>query len=85
MIHSFSIPVLRVKQDAVPGIVTPVWFQARETGQYEIACAQLCGVGHTRMIGYVSIDTDEQFDQWMKEQEAMLMPAVSEAVKEGVQ
>lgn len=72
VIHSFTIPVLRVKQDAVPGMVTPVWFEATGTGQYEVGCAQLCGVGHTLMRGFVSIDTPEEFEQWTKEQEVPL-------------
>lgn len=70
VIHSFAIPVLRVKQDAIPGMRIPVWFEAVQTGQFEIACAQLCGVGHTLMKGYVSIDTPEEFENWVKEQEA---------------
>lgn len=72
VIHSFSIPVLRVKQDAVPGMVVPIWWEATQTGQYEIMCAQLCGVGHTLMRGFVSIDTPEEYEAWMKEQESYL-------------
>lgn len=68
VIHSFSIPVLRVKQDALPGMTTSVWFEATQPGQFEIACAQLCGVGHTLMRGFVSIDTPEQFAAWTEEQ-----------------
>lgn len=78
VIHSFSIPVLRVKQDAVPGMVVPVWFEATKTGQFEIQCAQLCGVGHTMMRGFVSIDTDEEFETWFREQESFLAPAQNE-------
>jgi len=74
VIHGFSIPVLRVKHDVIPGMVFPIWFQAKETGQFEIACAQLCGVGHTLMRGFVSIDTPEQYDAWMAEQVAQLIP-----------
>lgn len=74
VIHSFSIPVLRVKQDAIPGMMVPVWWEASQTGQFEIACAQLCGVGHTLMRGFVSIDTPEEFQKWMAEQEAELAP-----------
>ncbi len=72
VIHSFWIPVLRVKQDAIPGMVNSVWWEATETGQFEISCAQLCGVGHTLMRGFVSIDTPEAFDAWMAEQEQLL-------------
>lgn len=72
VIHSFNIPVLRVKQDTIPGMKIPVWFEAKQTGQFEIACAQLCGVGHTIMRGFVSIDTTEEFAAWMAEQEKAL-------------
>jgi len=74
VIHSFFIPVLRVKQDTIPGMSIPVWWQATQTGQFEIACAQLCGVGHTLMRGFVTIHTPEQYAAWMAEQEAQLMP-----------
>ena len=75
VIHSFSIPVLRVKQDAVPGAPGSVWFEATQTGQFEIACAQLCGVGHTLMRGFVTVETPEEYEAWMKEREAELQPA----------
>jgi cytochrome c oxidase subunit 2 len=75
VIHSFAIPVLRVKQDAIPGMSIPIWFEATDTGQFEIGCAQLCGVGHSLMKGYVSIDTPEQFTAWVNEQEQALAPA----------
>lgn len=74
VIHSLGIPVLRVKQDAIPGMEIPVWWQATKPGQFEIGCAQLCGVGHTIMKGYLTIDTPEQYAAWMAEQEAALLP-----------
>ncbi len=79
VIHSFGVPELRVKQDAIPGLTVPVWFvptvttaeMRTRTGnpefQYEIACAQLCGLGHYRMRGFVTIQTAEEFQQWMEE------------------
>jgi len=68
VIHSFSLPVMRVKQDAIPGMTVPVWFEAKDTGQFEIACTQLCGLGHYRMKGFFSIDTPEEYDAWLAEQ-----------------
>lgn len=68
VIHSFFLPVMRVKQDVVPGMSIPTWFTPTKTGQFEIACAQLCGLGHYRMKGYMTIHTQEAFDQWMAEQ-----------------
>jgi cytochrome c oxidase subunit 2 len=67
VIHSWNIPVLRVKQDTVPGIRIPVWFTATKTGKYDIACAQLCGLGHFRMRGEVTIETPAQFEAFLKE------------------
>jgi cytochrome c oxidase subunit 2 len=74
VVHNFFLPVLRVKQDIVPGIETPVWFEAAKTGgDFEIACAQLCGLGHFRMRGSLSLDTPEQFEAWMREEEKELL------------
>lgn len=67
VIHSFGLPTLRVKQDAVPGLEIPVAFEAAETGFSEIACAQLCGLSHYRMRGEVHIVTQEEFDAWYEE------------------
>jgi cytochrome c oxidase subunit 2 len=79
VIHSFGVPEFRVKQDAVPGLTIPIWFvptvttadMRTRTGkpefQYEIACAQLCGLGHARMRGFVTIQTAEEFAKWMDE------------------
>ena len=80
VIHSFALNDFRVKQDAVPGLSIPLWFtptvttaQMRErTGnpeyRYEISCAQLCGLGHFRMRGFVDVQPQAEFDAWMAEQ-----------------
>ena len=67
VIHSFNIPVLRVKQDTIPGQPISIWFEATQTGHFELACAQLCGLGHYRMRGDVLIDTPEEFAKWQAE------------------
>jgi len=84
VIHSFALQEMRVKQDAIPGISTPVWFVPTVTTDemrerkgnpeynYEISCAQLCGLGHYRMRGFLTIDTADEFQTWMDEQEAQL-------------
>jgi cytochrome c oxidase subunit 2 len=89
VIHSFGLQEMRVKQDAIPGLVTPVWFQPTVTSDdmkkrkgddkwsYEISCAQLCGLGHYRMRGYVTIDTAEQYAKWTGEQAAAAKEAAS--------
>ena len=66
VIHSFSIPVMRVKQDAIPGMRIPVWFEPTQTGSWEIACAQLCGNSHYEMKGYVHIHTQKGYDGYME-------------------
>lgn len=68
VIHSFQVTNFRNKQDLVPGLNTTLWFTATEVGKYEIGCAQLCGIGHTQMVGNVFVDTPEDYDKWMKEQ-----------------
>jgi cytochrome c oxidase subunit 2 len=60
---------MRVKQDAIPGMEIPVWFIPNRPGEYEIACSQLCGLGHYRMRGFVTIQSQPDFDTWMAQQE----------------
>jgi cytochrome c oxidase subunit 2 len=67
VIHSFFLPEFRVKQDAVPGMSTRIWFEATRVGHWEIACAELCGLGHYRMKGFVTVETPEEFDRWLAE------------------
>ncbi|MBI1869939.1 MAG: hypothetical protein HYS07_01960, partial [Chlamydiae bacterium] len=66
VIHSFCLPNFRTKQDIVPGMTTRLWFEATETGQFEIACAELCGLGHYRMRGILTIQEKQDFDAWLK-------------------
>ncbi len=68
VIHSFFVPELRVKQDAVPGRQIEFWFEATQSGQYEIACAELCGLGHYRMRAQVAVESQADFDAWAAEQ-----------------
>ena len=66
VIHSFFLPNLRVKQDAVPGLAVEVWFTATEVGTFEIACAELCGLGHYRMKGALTIESEEAMNTWLQ-------------------
>lgn len=71
VIHSFSLPYMRVKQDATPGMEVPVHFTPVKTSgaeTWEIACAQLCGLGHYRMKGQHQVHTKADFDKWMATQ-----------------
>jgi cytochrome c oxidase subunit II len=67
VIHSLFVPRFRVKQDAVPGRRIPVWFEISEPGEYELGCAELCGIGHYRMDGLVVVQTEEEFQAWKDE------------------
>ena len=68
VIHSFGLIEMRVKQDAIPGMNIPVWFTPTRVGQYEISCSQLCGLGHFRMRGFVTIQSATDYDKWMADQ-----------------
>jgi cytochrome c oxidase subunit 2 len=80
VIHSFGVPQMRVKQDAVPGFTIPIYFVPNVTTaemrtrlgnpefQYEIGCAQLCGLGHARMRAFVTVQTPEEFQKWLDDQ-----------------
>ncbi len=70
VIHSFFVPRFRVKQDAIPGRTIPVWFEITEPGEYELGCAELCGIGHYLMDGVVVVQSRAEFDAWRAEQHA---------------
>lgn len=79
VIHSFFLPVMRVKQDAIPGMDVPIHFtpvKANNGQQWDVACAQLCGLGHYRMRGMLFVDTKAEFDDWM----ASMAPVPEEPV-----
>jgi len=69
--HSFFVPELRLQQDFVPGLDLSVHFTATKIGRYEIVCTQLCGLGHYNMKAYLSVMSQEDFDNWLKKQAAM--------------
>ena len=83
VIHNFKLPELRVSQDAIPGMEIPVWFEATMTSEeflkttegtgregkgFEIACAQLCGLGHYRMKGFLTVHNDEGYSAWLQKE-----------------
>lgn len=76
VIHSFFVPEFRVKQDLVPGMRIPAWFEATRTGEFAIGCAELCGLGHYRMSGTVIVQTAEEFERWHHELALTAAPAV---------
>ncbi len=69
-IHSFFVPEWRLKQDAVPGMHITAWFQATKTGEFEIGCAELCGMGHYKMRGRVFVHTPDEYKAWVAQQAA---------------
>lgn len=77
VIHSFFLPNFRIKMDAVPGMVTSLYFTGTRAGTYDIACAEHCGFGHYRMKGFLVVEpTREAFDAWLTERAAEAPPAM---------
>jgi cytochrome c oxidase subunit 2 len=70
VIHSFFVPAMRFKQDAVPGLAIHMHFTPITTGDFEIACSQLCGMGHYKMHGMLKVVSQEEFDKWLAAREA---------------
>ena len=65
VLHSFFLPNLRVKQDIVPGLDQYCWFKANETGKFDIVCAELCGWGHYKMRGEVTLESRDKFEKFL--------------------
>ena len=68
VIHSFFIPATRLKQDVVPGMDTHMWFEPTRTGEFPIGCAELCGIGHTRMRGTLTVHSAADYQTWLNGQ-----------------
>jgi cytochrome c oxidase subunit 2 len=81
VVHSLYLPNFRTKIDAVPGTTTRLWFQAQQTGLYELACAQHCGVSHYRMRGLLRVVPQDEFRPWLRraEVDARLRAAIDDA------
>ena len=67
VIHSFFIPNMRFKQDAVPGRQITNWFEGTKPGKYELPCAELCGFGHSGMKGWLYVMTPDEYKKWADE------------------
>lgn len=70
VIHSLYFPNLRTKQDAMPGMINRLWIQAKETGQFDIGCAQHCGTNHYKMKGLLTVVSEEEYAKWAAEASA---------------
>jgi len=68
VLHDFYVPEFRAKMDMVPGMITYFWFTPTKTGEFEVLCAELCGVGHAFMRGQVFVDTEVDYTAWLGEQ-----------------
>jgi cytochrome c oxidase subunit 2 len=67
VLHGFSIPSFRLKQDAVPGRVITGWFKPTKRGQFDIQCAEMCGIGHGIMQGRLFIETEAEHERWLNQ------------------
>lgn len=70
VVHSFTLPEMRVKQDVVPGSLATVWFTPTQRGHWEIVCSQLCGLAHYRMRGRITVEDDAAYAAWLRDQAA---------------
>lgn len=73
VIHSFGVPAMRVKIDAIPGSLSPVWFTPTAAGRFDIACSQLCGLGHFRMKGVLTVESDAEYRAFLASEAALLV------------
>lgn len=78
VLHSFFVPEFRLKQDAVPGMSIPMWFEATEVGDYDLICAELCGWGHYKMAGKVHVLPKDEYEGWLAAQRVALYTNGSE-------
>ena len=69
VLHNFYVPQFRAKMDAVPGLITYYWFEPNKEGDYEVLCAEYCGVGHYGMRAKVVVDNEENYEKWLEQQE----------------
>jgi cytochrome c oxidase subunit 2 len=75
VVHSFTLNEMRVRQDATPGLLVRTWFTPTHTGRWDIACSQLCGLGHYRMRGAFSVVTVEEWTAWQARELALIATA----------
>lgn len=76
VLHSFFVPEFRVKMDAVPGLVTRIWFTPTKKGTFDVLCAELCGIAHFQMKSKIIVEAAEDFQQWLQQQ-----PTVAQTIK----
>ena len=67
VLHNFSVPVFRLKQDAIPGRTITGWFEPTKVGEYDIQCAEICGIGHGIMGARIHIESAAEHAAWMSQ------------------
>ena len=77
VLHSFSVPVFRLKQDVIPGRVITGWFTPTKTGDYDIQCVEICGIGHGLMGARIHVETQEQHAAWVAQNSPVSVAAAS--------
>jgi cytochrome c oxidase subunit 2 len=82
VLHSFSVPAFRLKQDVIPGREITGWFEATRPGTYDIQCAEICGIGHALMPARIVVETAEQHAAWIASQRPMTLAAAASRVEE---
>ncbi len=82
VLHSFSVPVFRLKQDVIPGREIVGWFEPTKTGTYDIQCAEICGIGHALMPARIVVETAEQHAAWIASQRPLTLAAATPRVEE---
>jgi cytochrome c oxidase subunit 2 len=82
VLHNFSVPAFRLKQDAIPGRVITGWFTPNRVGEYDIQCAEICGIGHGLMGARVHVETAEQHAAWMAGERPLQLAAAPQVDEE---
>jgi cytochrome c oxidase subunit 2 len=77
VLHDFSVPVFRLKQDAIPGRVITGWFTPTQAGEYDIQCAEICGIGHALMGARIFVETPEQHAAWIAQNSGTSLAAAT--------
>src|SRR4029079_7897213 len=78
VLHSFFLPNMRMKLDAVPGLRGELWFTPTKLGSYDLACAEWCGPQHYTMRGQMNVLSQEDYDKWLKEREEEVASQIGE-------
>ena len=77
VLHSFSVPVFRLKQDVIPGRVITGWFTPTKTGDYDIQCVEICGIGHGLMGARIHVETPQQHAAWVAQNSPVSIAAAA--------